>query len=157
MDPSDLYRTLQVDPEAEFDVIRAAHRVLAAKHHPDVGGSAELMSRINSAWTILSDPPARAEYDRQRRLRDGLDRWDAYGRAARQPARDAGTILDFGRYAGWSIPDVARHDMDYLEWLARTPNGRRFEQEIDEALRRQAANGTHAQPLTHAHEQARRH
>jgi len=47
--------------------------------------------------------------------------------------------------------------MDYLEWLARTPNGRRFEQEIDEALRRQAANGTHAQPLTHAHEQARRH
>lgn len=156
MDPSDLYRTLQVDPEAEFEVIRAAHRVLAAKHHPDVGGSAELMARINSAWTILSDPRARAEYDRQRRLRDGLDRWDAYGRAAHQPTRDSGTILDFGRYAGWSIPDVARHDVDYLEWLARTPNGRRFEQEIDDVLRCQAATGTHVRPPTRANQHAQR-
>lgn len=156
MDPSDLYRTLQVDPEAEFEVIRAAHRVLAAKHHPDVGGSAELMARINSAWTILSDPRARAEYDRQRRLRDGLDRWDAYGRAAHQPTRDSGTILDFGRYAGWSIPDVARHDVDYLEWLARTPNGRRFEQEIDDVLRRQAATGTHVAPMARASGHAQR-
>src|SRR5205814_9867829 len=69
MDPSDLSRTLQVDPEAEFDVIRAAHRVLAAKHHPDVGGSAELLSRISTAWTLLSDPPAPAEDGRQRRRR----------------------------------------------------------------------------------------
>jgi curved DNA-binding protein CbpA len=156
MDESDLYRTLQVDPEAEFEVIRAAHRVLAAKHHPDVGGSAEMMARINSAWTILSDPRARAEYDRQRRLRDGLDRWDAYGRGARQPTRDSGTILDFGRYAGWSIPDVARHDVDYLEWLARTPNGRRFEQEIEDALGRQAASASHVPAPERAHGQARR-
>ena len=29
----------------------------------------------------------------------------------------AGTILDFGRYAGWSIPAIGQQDPDYLETL----------------------------------------
>jgi curved DNA-binding protein CbpA len=155
MDPTDLYRTLQVDPEAEFDVIRAAHRVLAAKHHPDVGGSADVMARINGAWTTLSDPVARVAYDHQRRLRDGIDRWDAYGRAARPPIDPTGTILEFGRYAGWSIPDVAARDLDYLEWLVRTPNGRRYEQEIDAVLGRHAANASNVDSMVRAYEPQR--
>lgn len=157
MDPSDLYRALQVDPEAEHDVIRAAHRVLAAKHHPDVGGSDDLMARINSAWTTLSDPVTRAAYDHQRRLKVDGDRWDAYGKAARPSAQVTGTILDFGRYAGWSIPAIARDDPDYLEWLVRTPNGRRHEVEIDLALGHGAANGAGIDPLVRAHEHVRRH
>jgi curved DNA-binding protein CbpA len=158
MDPSDHYRTLQVDPEAEFDVIRAAHRVLAAKHHPDVGGSPELMARINGAWTILSDPAARAAYDRQRRLRDGIDRWDAYGKAARAAATgDTGTVLEFGPYVGWSIPDVAASDPDYLEWLVRTPNGRRYQLEIDGALGRGPATSPRVDPMVRAHERAHHH
>lgn len=132
---ADLYRTLQVDPGADGDVIRAAYRVLAARHHPDVGGSAELMAALNDAWSILSDPGKRAEYDRQRRLLDGGGRWDAYGQAAHAASRASGTILEFGRYAGWSIPQVARSDPDYLEWLARTPQGRRYESEIGAAMR----------------------
>jgi curved DNA-binding protein CbpA len=152
MDHGDLYRTLQVDPEAELDVMRAAHRVLAAKHHPDVGGSADVMARINCAWTTLSDPVARAAYDHQRRLRDGLDRWDAYGRAARATTETTGTILEFGRYAGWTIPDIAAHDLDYLEWLVRTPNGRRYEHEIDAVLGRHAASASHLDPIVYAQE-----
>ena len=64
MDTWDLYKTLQVDADADADVIRAAYRVLAAKHHPDVDGSAEQMSAINQAWAILSNPAARAAYAR---------------------------------------------------------------------------------------------
>jgi curved DNA-binding protein CbpA len=32
----DSYEVLQVDPKAEREVIRAAHRTLALKYHPDV-------------------------------------------------------------------------------------------------------------------------
>jgi curved DNA-binding protein CbpA len=157
VDPADLYRTLQVDPEAEFEVIRAAHRVLAAKHHPDVGGSAVQMAQINSAWTVLSDPVSRAAYDHQWRLHAGLDRWDAYRKAAQPAVQCSGTILDFGRYAGWSIPAIGQQDPDYLEWLVRTPNGRRFEHEIDVTLGRGPANGPTVDPMVRAHERAGRH
>jgi curved DNA-binding protein CbpA len=135
MDTWDLYKTLQVDADAEPDVIRAAYRVLAAKNHPDVGGSAQRMSAINQAWTVLSDPAARAAYDRERRLRTNGERWDAYADAATASQdRARGSVLEFGRYAGWSIPEVARRDPDFLEWLARTPNGRRYRAEIDDTL-----------------------
>jgi curved DNA-binding protein CbpA len=135
MDTWDLYKTLQVDADADPDVIRAAYRVLAAKNHPDVGGSAERMSAINQAWTTLSDPAARAVYDRERRLRTNGERWDAYANAATMSQdRANGTVIDYGRYAGWSIPEVARRDPDFLEWLGRTPLGRRYRAEIDENL-----------------------
>jgi hypothetical protein len=41
-----------------------------------------------------------------------------------------GTVLDFGRYAGWSLRQVALRDPDYLEWLRRTPGGRQYQSEI---------------------------
>ena len=48
MDP---YKVLQVDSEAEDEVIQAAYRRLAQKYHPDVAGpaGAERMSAINTA------------------------------------------------------------------------------------------------------------
>jgi curved DNA-binding protein CbpA len=135
MDKADLYKILQVDPSAGADVIRAAYRVLAAKHHPDVGGSAEQMALLNAAWNVLSDRTKRAAYDRERRVRMTGDRWDAYGVASPGPShRGQGTIIDFGRYAGWSIPELARSDPDFLEWLARTPSGRRYRREIESVL-----------------------
>lgn len=136
-DDGDLYALLQVDPLAEFEVIRAAYRALAAKNHPDVGGSPDRMADLNLAWSILSNADTRTAYDRQRRLRDNGGRWDAYSkRAASGAAPSFGRILEFGRFAGWSIPDVAHHDPDYLEWFVRTPNGRRYQSEIEQALGR---------------------
>jgi len=65
----DYYEILQVSPRAEPDVIEAAYRRLARKHHPDVNpGLAALqrMSELNQALDVLTDPRKRAEYDRRR-------------------------------------------------------------------------------------------
>ena len=43
-------------------------------------------------------------------------------------------LLDFGRYAGWSLRQVALRDPDYLEWLRRTPGGRHFQADISSVL-----------------------
>jgi curved DNA-binding protein CbpA len=62
----DPYKVLQVDPEAEPDVIAAAYRRLAQRHHPDRGGDPERMLVLNRAFEILSDPVRRAAHDAAR-------------------------------------------------------------------------------------------
>jgi curved DNA-binding protein CbpA len=42
--------------------------------------------------------------------------------------------LDFGRYAGWSLYDLAKKDPAYLRWLARHSSGLRFRREISLVL-----------------------
>lgn len=69
MAPSDYYKILQVDPEAEGEVIAAAYRRLAKMYHPDVNPGATAQTRmreINNAYAVLSDSAKRAEYDQQR-------------------------------------------------------------------------------------------
>lgn len=69
MDQTDLYEVLQVDPSAEPEVIRAAYRRLGRLYHPDTNPSPdahEVMSALNRAYEVLSDPALRAEYDRSR-------------------------------------------------------------------------------------------
>ncbi len=70
----DHYRTLGVSQDASADEIRAAHRALARRHHPDlVTDPAERrraegrMAAINGAWHVVGDPVRRAEYDTSRR------------------------------------------------------------------------------------------
>jgi hypothetical protein len=43
--------------------------------------------------------------------------------------------LNFGRYSGWSLGEIARRDLEYLEWLDRMPIGRTYRDEIDAMLR----------------------
>ena len=61
------------------------------------------------------------------------------------PGRPSGTVLNFGRYAGWSLGEVARHDIEYIEWLDRAPIGRNYRPELDAILRstgrRRSADG----------------
>jgi curved DNA-binding protein CbpA len=52
--------------------------------------------------------------------------------AARHP--DGARVLEFGRYAGHTIDQVARIDRDWLEWFIRTPLGRPFTREVLAAL-----------------------
>jgi len=65
---TNLYRTLQVDPQAEDVVIRAAYRALMKQHHPDHGGDTTVARALNHAYSTLADPVARAAYNRLMRL-----------------------------------------------------------------------------------------
>ena len=180
----DPYKTLQVDSEAEDEVIQAAYRRLARKYHPDLADTpvaAARMAAINAAWEIIGDPASRAGYDRARAAsastpsppsrssdrpaptastmgqtpppevvsRDwtsgrstqggGFDESmraaEGYGAAGPPPGRPSGTVLNFGRYAGWSVGEIARHDIEYIEWLDRAPIGRNYRTEVDAILR----------------------
>jgi curved DNA-binding protein CbpA len=197
-DPPDPYKVLQVDSEADPEVIQAAYRRLAQKYHPDLAADADAARRmvaINDAWAILRDPEARAALDRRRALgarkpggaadvtrdteafrgsgsgsessrepeptsRDwgsgrstkggGYDpatmgAREGFGAAGPPPGNPSGTVLPFGRFAGWSLGEVARRDIDYVEWLDRMPIGRPYREEID-ALLRQAGRRRSAQP-----------
>jgi DnaJ-domain-containing protein 1 len=49
----DPYSVLCVVRTAPFEVIQAAYKALAKKHHPDTGGDTEMMKRINSAFDTI--------------------------------------------------------------------------------------------------------
>jgi len=53
MSVAEALRLLDLPPEATPDQIRAAHRRLIARVHPDAGGSAELAGKINAARDLL--------------------------------------------------------------------------------------------------------
>lgn len=207
MSEPDPYKILQVDPEAEDEVIAAAYRRLARKYHPDTATGAEAVGRmeaINAAWEVLGNPKRRAAHDRQRALEAAIARsaaerggsggsaastsegpggggarpqapqsgptrpapgprppepetvsrdWssgrssvgggydpsmrtaDGTGAAGRPPGNPSGSVMNFGRYDGWSLGEIARSDLEYLEWLDRMPIGRPYRDEIDAILR----------------------
>jgi curved DNA-binding protein CbpA len=128
---ADHYSTLGVPRSADQMTIRAAYRDLARHSHPDAGGDAVTMARLNDAWNVLSQPDRRAAYDAELRASEQV-----VGRAipVRRRAQDGHTILDFGRYAGWSLMNVGAVDDDYLVWLSRTPTGRTLQAEITQIL-----------------------
>ena len=68
-------------------------------------------------------------FDPSRRAPDGL------GAAGPPPGRPSGSVLNFGRYSGWSLGEIARRDLEYIEWLDRMPIGRTYREEIDALLR----------------------
>jgi DnaJ-class molecular chaperone len=173
----DYYKVLQVDAEADPEVITAAFRVLARRLHPDrdLTGVHEIrMSELNRAYGVLRKPETRRDYDAERaeRMRPvgpglgqegsspqmahaarpmgvdgtpdgdsmvggGLTRRMAMGNAsgAHEASGREDVQLDFGRYAGSSIRELARRDPDYLRWLARHSSGIRFRGEIARILK----------------------
>ena len=59
----DYYNTLGVSKTASQDEIKKAYRKLASQHHPDKGGDNAKFQEIQAAYSTLSDPQKRAEYD----------------------------------------------------------------------------------------------
>lgn len=59
----DYYELLGVKPTSSVDEIRRAYLVLAKQHHPDAGGSADTMKRLNVAYRTLTGPSTKAAYD----------------------------------------------------------------------------------------------
>src|SRR4051812_34685417 len=125
----DPYKILQVDPEAEDEVIEAAYRRLARKYHPDVAPGPEAqdrMVRINQAWEMLRDATRRAAVDRARLRTTATTARaaaaDARARARSQPARypsSQATSTDAGtrprqpaqpttiRMPSWGVPGMS--------------------------------------------------
>ena len=132
----DAYRTLQVDPVADDAVIRAAYQALAHFYHPHgTTPNAAKMLAINLAFDQLRDPARRRAYDAQRKslhpVGPGYD-VERRPQASLQPA--SAVVIDFGRYAGWRLGDLVRHDADYVRWLARHSSGIRFRAAIKELI-----------------------
>ncbi|TGC07884.1 J domain-containing protein [Methanolobus halotolerans] len=65
---SDYYTTLGTSANASATEIKKRYRDLMVKYHPDRNHSPEAEERskkINEAYSVLSDPVKRAEYDRR--------------------------------------------------------------------------------------------
>ena len=62
----DYYKTLQVHFRAEPEIITNTYRFLSKKYHPDKNKSMwalEMMKKLNTAYSVLSDEKKREEYD----------------------------------------------------------------------------------------------
>ena len=145
MERRDPYRILQVQPDADLDVIKAAFRVLARKVHPDASTplnetEQRRMTDLNWAYALVRDPVRRHQWESdRRRAAPPTPAHDRTHGAPRGPlptdAAPPGQRLDFGRYEGWTLPEVAKRDPEYLLWLRRHASGARFREEIDRLLR----------------------
>ena len=153
---NDAYEILQLHPSAVPEVIEAAYRALALLHHPDISPQTDAsatMAELNWAYTTLRNPDLRAAYDRQRvpipidhaatTLSERVQEVAAAA-AIRDPESPARVVLDFGRYAGMTLGELARSDPAYLEWLRRHVSGLRYRHQIDEVLRSVSARRTTA-------------
>jgi curved DNA-binding protein CbpA len=137
----DAYEILNVQPAAHQLVIQAAYRVLAALYHPDRDDSdtsTHLMAELNVAYDKVRTIDRREMYDR---VRSRLEPPAAavvtpyHSASASEPANVGPDVIDFGRYNGWTIRQLAYEDPDYLRWLSRHSSGIRYRQQIEIALR----------------------
>ncbi|HEY7331929.1 MAG TPA: DnaJ domain-containing protein [Candidatus Limnocylindria bacterium] len=149
----DAYKILQIDPSALPEVVEAAYRVLALVHHPDRNGNRDngAMADLNWAYSVLHDPERRIAYDRERNpvpvamaAHEGsslLERMQRNADASMEgdAASPSRTVIDFGRYTGMTLGQLARSDPAYLEWLRRHSAGARYRHQIDAVLTSLAA------------------
>jgi curved DNA-binding protein CbpA len=89
----DFYETLQVDRRADAEVIQAAYRALARRHHPDMGGDPRRMSTINEAWATLGDAAARKRYDATLRRASAVAAVAAEPRRHERPTGDSVGVM----------------------------------------------------------------
>lgn len=110
MTPKNLYQVLQVDPSASPEVIEAAYRRLAKKHHPDVStdpDAVRIMQEINAAFRVLRDPTERERYD------------NALRTARNSPSNQSGT----GQSRSETQAASATSETEYPRYRAPTPPG----------------------------------
>ena len=145
------YRTLMLAENADKEIISVVYRKLAQRYHPDIDSSPEAarrMSAINEAYQTLRDAERRKKYDewlanrRDRRRNDRLVRAQGdvtLGEAGPPVGPAIGSVIDFGRYSGWTLGQIRRRDPEFLEWLMRVPAGRHVRDEIATMLSKRSA------------------
>jgi curved DNA-binding protein CbpA len=135
---ADYYRLLGVDSQAEPETIHRAYRDQARRFHPDLTGDDAMMKVVNVAWHVLRDTGRRALYDAGRIPASAPIPAPASTVAANDPGpppgKPSGRVVDYGRYKGWSLGEIAQVDPNYLEWLRDTPGYRWLRADVDAAL-----------------------
>ena len=97
---------------------------------PDASGQPLRPQTVSRAWTSGRSSVG-GGYDPSR-----MRTADGHGAAGPPPGNPSGTVLNFGRYSGWSLGEIARGDLEYLEWLDRMAIGRIYREELDGLLRK---------------------
>ncbi len=130
----------------------------------DDPASEALMAELNLAYGLVGSPAARAAWARQHNAGEAHATAITPPPPSAQPRRPSGlqetirqrgtesgagplgdrsgsptagpqpVIMDYGRYVGWRLEEIARTDRDYLLWLGRSPAGRRYRTEIERVL-----------------------
>jgi len=116
------YEVLGVERDATAAEIRAAYVARARQLHPDRHAGAppaelaraqRAMQEVNAAWTVLSDPRSRREYDATLRAREEARTPGAsvFAESARQRPAHAGpppVVLDWDDEPGARLPSLVR-------------------------------------------------
>ena len=116
----DAYEVLGVDPDCSQAELKAAHRRLVRRHHPDLALADERqeatrrVQRINMAYALVGEPAQRARYDAIRRT-GALTGSDPWHHDADLAAEWEALVVAAGRWAArlqqrashTSAPDLA--------------------------------------------------
>jgi len=142
MPNKDYYRVLGVDEKASTEEIKRAYRRLAKENHPDAhpgDKQAELrFKEISEAYSILSDPQKRQQYDQMRRFGFagtggfqtqgfGIDLSDLFGGSARTGSgRGRRPLDDFFGFGGLGdlFSQIFERDSGFGAATARSQKGR---------------------------------
>ncbi|MGL3804995.1 J domain-containing protein [Paeniglutamicibacter sp. R2-26] len=89
------YEVLGIARTASATEIKTAYRKAARATHPDHGGNAEDFGAVTLAYETLSDPAARARYDRSYGTESSYLRGKAPSAGTYGPADDAGASMRF--------------------------------------------------------------
>src|SRR5215470_12671824 len=103
MAQKDLYAMLGVPRSATTEDIKKAYRKLARKYHPDVNpgkkDAEEKFKEINEAYSVLSDPQKRKQYDQLGQ------NWKAGAEFKPPPNWNRDVRVDFGDLGGGDFSD----------------------------------------------------
>ena len=120
---ADYYQVLQITPAATFDQVHKAYRALAMQYHPDrnsTPGAGSTMAAINEAYTVLSDPTRRREYDRERLKAEPSDVGGPILRAAYETLLKQGWIVGYSN--DWTVVLEQGARMVRVNFVARADN-----------------------------------
>ena len=101
----DYYKLLGIRPSADTIQIRRAFIQKAKLHHPDVGGSTDLMRLLNVAYKTLTSATPKAAYDLLHRYHTGKKEVEYKNVEFRAGTKPSSTILS-DEYIDWFIDTI---------------------------------------------------